>query len=184
MAYRKRGDLMPNDIRFNGAGNLLADYLASMQGLTDTINPNIAEFMSLNQLTGTNLIKESDMHIYSLDEHVIGKWIDGQDVYERTYVFTEETYQSHKVYDIASDFDDTCTLVDFTAIIRFSPDGQTLYTSNNYFAGYTASTVSHAVIEFGKSSVSGDMVANIVVDVPHVWQYQEVIATVRYIKNS
>lgn len=123
-------------------------------------------------------------HTWSTTEQEIGTWIDGSTVYEKTFVFNEPLYESHKVYDISNDFTGfTPQLIDYDIVIQFSPDGSNLFVNNNYFGGYDASGVAHAVVEMGVSTTTGNNIVNIVADVPHVWRYQNLYVTLRYIKH-
>ena len=67
---------MANDLRFNGVGNLLADYLASMQGRSNYINPNIGDVMSLNQISGEHTKEKVTMTIFEKIKSIINpNWL-------------------------------------------------------------------------------------------------------------
>lgn len=100
------------------------EYETQTSKLLDKINSNLTQ---LEQKVESGLT-------YSTDEHIVGKWIDGRDVYEKTYSAKNiDIFNTTQIID-ASFNSNNVELIGCEKVFIFS-DGAQAVTSYNYSSG-------------------------------------------------
>lgn len=118
------------------------DYV---MGILDTNAEQIAAINS--NLTQLEQKVESGL-TYSTDEHIVGKWIDGRDVYEKTYSAKNiDIFNTTQIID-ASFNSNNVELIGCEKVFIFS-DGAQAVTSYNYSSGSSAIRVNANVTPNG-----------------------------------
>ena len=63
-------------------------------------------------LNGVNYSSAPDGNIYSTTEHVVGTWIDGSTIYEKTLQFANDVEITNNTWTILSDYDGLAQIID------------------------------------------------------------------------
>ena len=115
-----------------------------------------------------------DGHIYSTTEHVVGKWIDGSDVYEKSVKLEDVAYTTANTNYTVMEVSDIALPISLTAM--FSNSGKTIYHSSPYVATDTAAK---------KSYFDFDMENSLIYFVSQdTWASTNMIVTARYTKTA
>lgn len=112
----------------------------------------------------------SEWHEYSTDEKIVGKWIDGKPLYEKTYHFVETSEQTSKSYSI-SNLNAEVVLLEKSRI-KFGANGgyawqvvPSWYENNQYNMSISISTANISITANG-------------------WKFLESVITIQYTKTT
>lgn len=107
--------------------NHIEQGIGDLSTKVDTLNTNVGDLSTLNTTEKSNLVGSINEvyqnNVYSSDEKIIGKWIDGKPIYKITKIFYL-TATGSTSYDISEYKIDT--LVDFNSL--FIRSGSTVST--------------------------------------------------------
>lgn len=121
---------------------------------------NYNELRNKPTINGKELIGDVNVNVlehYSTDEHIVGTWIDGSIIYQRTFVFSNPVNVKDSWVNTNIDSTDIDKII---RVVAYHSDG-TCYTDicadptrNNHtvlgLEGYSQGTVSILVLEYTK----------------------------------
>lgn len=93
-------------------------------------------------------------HEYSTDEQLVGKWIDGSNLYEKTIIFNTGVIASNTDFNITSYMPENCVVVNSSFILTYSYEN-VAYRNVNLGAGYAYYNGTH-YISFNIGSATYD----------------------------
>lgn len=111
---------------WEGGGSGGSDALADM---TDVTFNNLKENDVL-KYNGSVWLNSDNLHEYSTEEKIVGKWIDGKNIYEKTIEFVCPSYGFNNVIYEFTNFDKCIELIGFCQFQDFS------YLNISSLAGY------------------------------------------------
>lgn len=139
MAYQKLNWLNKGE---TGAIPINKDNLNHMDNGIETNDKNIGELSSLNTTNKSNLVSAinevNNKFNYSIEEQVIGKWVDGKPIYRKTITFTT-TIKQNETTPIAHNIKNAKNIfIDFSASFMEANIGASDYISYNFpLIGYS-----------------------------------------------
>ena len=114
---------------------------------------------------------------YSETEQIVGSWIDGSTLYERSFLFEESSETQSKTYNIASYISNASMIVDEEIRLRLGVNANNLIVFGN-FQAETYKCECHTSFRASNNTFQLN------VNVPNVWKYDKVWYTIRYTKSS
>lgn len=183
--YNSNGGMWQSSTWETDTIELTEPLMVSNLSIDRTIRRTILQFLSdtiiqLDNLDGANYVKEiigiklnggvADYHEYSTNERIVGKWIDGKTLYEKTVEF--EPFSISGGTTVAHGISDIDIVVDYNVFITRS-DGTTIK-----FAWATVNNSSTTV------SVTKTDIAFAGNDTWGTSNYTKLYATIRYTKAS
>lgn len=97
-------------------------------------------------------------HVYSMEEHVVGTWIDGKPIYERTYVANNISLSGSKLAEAIESLDQVinisgfadCHFVDSNKTGHWTwPINTSVISSNSYYLEVFYMTIEQSISESG-----------------------------------